>query len=163
MPAVSTIIAGIGLAMSAASAGVSYVGSQQVASAQRKQEDLRKQQMMLDAERARRAQMRKMMLAQATGVNNAAGQGVTGSDSAVQGGLAEATNSGVAGLNSIDQNTSIGNQMYKANGQEAAGKGVIGFGNAMGSWGSGLVQNSGTISTVGQSFGLWNATTGGAH
>lgn len=158
--ATSLIIAGIGLAASAAGAAVSYIGSQQVASAQQKQEQLRQQQMNLDVQRQRREILRKALIARSIASNNAAGGGAQQGDSSVIGGENTATGHMAVGAGDLGQNQEIGTNMFAANAAEAAGRGTEGLGSAFGSWGSGLVNNSGTISSVGQGFGLWGPTVG---
>lgn len=162
MLATSTIIAAVGLAIGAAGAVTNYIGAQQAASAQQKQEKLRKQQMNLDVMRRRRELIRQMLIQRALGISNATNQGAVASDSAVQGGIAQATQTANVGSMDLNQNAQLGTQMFQANAQEASGRGIAAMGTAMGSWGSGLVQNSTTISRVGQSFGLWQSSYGGA-
>lgn len=157
MLATSTIIASIGLALGAAGAVVNYMGQSAVASAQRKQEKIRQTQMNLDVMRRRREMVRQMLIARALGVSNATNQGAVGSDSAVQGGIAQATQTAAVGSMDLNQNSQLGTQMFAANAQEAQGRGIAGLGSAIGSWGSGLMQNSQVISRVGQSYGLWGA------
>lgn len=151
----STVIAAIGLGLSAAGGVVQYMGQRKVAAAQKKQEKLRKQQMNLDLMRQRREALRKMLLARALGISNATTQGAVASDSAVQGGISQAVGSANISLKDINQNGEIGTSMFAANAQEAAGGGMASMGGAISSWGSGMVQNSTTISRVGASFGLW--------
>ena len=160
MPAISTIIAGIGLAIAGAGAVTQYIGSQQVASSQARQEQIRQQQMTLEAERQRREAYRKMIVAQGQGANNAANQGANASDSSVVGGLAQATGIGNQSFNDINQNQTQANSLFAENRLEASGRGTMAIGSAVSSWGSGIVQNSGTISRTGQSFGLWGSAKG---
>ena len=151
----STIIAGIGLALGAAGAATNYLGQRKVAKATKKQERVRQQQMNLDVARKRREVVRKLIIARATGVSNATNQGASLGDSAVQGGLFQATGTAnVAGLE-LNQNADLGGQMFSANAMEASGRGTAAFGSALSSWGSGLIQNSTQISRVGAGFGLW--------
>ena len=154
MPAISTIIAGIGLAVAAAGAVTQYIGSQQVATSQARQEQIRQQQMTLEAERQRREAYRKMIVAQAQGTNNAANQGANATDSSVVGGLAQATGIGNQSFKDISQNQTQANALFAENRLEANGRGMMGLGSAVSSFGSGVTQNSGAISRVGQSFGL---------
>ncbi len=151
----STIIAAIGLGLSAAGGAVQYMGQRKAASAQKKQEKIRKQQMNLDLMRQRREALRKMLVARALGVSNAASQGAVASDSAVQGGIAQAVGSANIAATDINQNGQLGVSMFKANAQEASGNGIASMGSAIGSWGSSMVQNSTTISRVGATFGFW--------
>lgn len=151
----STVIAAIGLGLSAVGAGVTYYGQSKAAQAQKKQEKIRKKQMNLDLMRQRREALRKMLVAKALGVSNSASQGAVASDSAVQGGIAQAVGTANISATDINQNGELGTAMFKANAQEASAQGTAAMGAAFGSWGSGLVNNSTTISRVGASFGLW--------
>lgn len=154
--ATSTIIAAIGLAIAGAGAVTQYVGAQKAAKAQQRQEGIRKQQMNLDYARRRREMIRKAMIAQATGISNATTQGAAASDSAVQGGIAQATQNANLSVLGADQNMELGENMFSANAQEAKGSGISNLGGAMKDWGSGIINNSTKISRVGSSFGLWS-------
>lgn len=151
----STIIAAIGLGLSAAGGVVQYIGQQKVAKAQKKQEKIRNQQMNLDLMRQRREALRKALVARALGISNATNQGAGVADSSVQGGIAQAVGQGNMSLTDINQNGQLGTAMFRANAQEASGAGTAAMGTAIGGFGSGLVQNSTTISRVGASFGFW--------
>jgi hypothetical protein len=118
-------------------------------------ETLRKQQMALDAERQRRDILRRTMLARAQGVNAAAGQGVSQGDSSVIGGGAQSLATGDASTLGVNQNAEIGTKYGNAYAAYDSARGTMGMGSAIGSWGSGLVANSGTISRVGATYGLW--------
>lgn len=151
----STVIAAIGLGLSAVGAGVTYYGQSKAAEAQKKQEKIRNKQMNLDLMRQRREALRKMLVARALGISNATNQGAVAGDSSVQGGIAQAVGTANVSATDINQNGELGTQMFKANAQEAEASGVASLGGAIGSWGSGLVQNSTTISRVGATFGFW--------
>jgi len=151
----STIIAAIGLGLSAVGGAVTYMGQQKAAAAQKKQEKIRKQQMNLDLMRQRREALRKMLIARALGISNAANQGAGIADSSVQGGIAQATGQGNMSLTDINQNGQLGTAMFKANAMEASGQGTAAMGSVIGGFGSGLVNNSTTISRVGAGFGFW--------
>jgi mannitol-specific phosphotransferase system IIBC component len=151
----STVIAGIGLALGAAGAATQYLGNRRVAKASKQQERVRQKQMNLDIARKRREAIRKMLVARATGVSNAANQGASLSDSAVQGGISQAVQSANISSSELSQNADLGGQMFSANALEASGRGLSSFGGALSSWGSGLIQNSTQISRVGAGFGLW--------
>lgn len=155
MPAISSIIAGVGLAIGAVGIAIQYKGGQDAAAASQQQEAIRMQQLQLDAARQRRDALRKTLISQGIGVNNAADQGANQTDSSVVGGRDQATSYGNQGISMINQNAANGTSMFAANAAESNARGMMGLGGALGSWGSGLVQNSATISRVGQSFGIW--------
>lgn len=154
--ATSTIIAAIGLAIAGAGAATSYVGAQKASKAQKRQEGIRKQQMDLDITRKRREAVRKMLAARAMGISNATNQGAVASDSAVQGGIAQATQTANVSSMELNQNAQLGGDMFTANAQEASGRGTASLGSSLQSWGSGLISNSKQISRVGATFGLWS-------
>lgn len=153
--ATSTIIAGIGLAIAGFGAAKTYQGQAQATKASKTQERIRKQQMDLDIQRKRREAIRKMLAARAMGVSNATNQGASLTDSAVVGGLNQTTQSANTSSMELNQNAQLGDNMFSANAMEANGRGMASFGNAVQSWGSGIIQNSTTISRVGANFNLW--------
>lgn len=153
--ATSTIIAGIGLAVAAAGAATTAIGTQQQAKATEKAEDLRQQQMNLDAQRKRRNIIREMIIQQAVGRSNAAVQGVSGGDSAVIGGQQQAVTTAGQNTLAVNQGQAIGSGIFQANKDLAAGQVTSAWGNAAQNVGGQIVQNSTTISRVGASAGLW--------
>jgi hypothetical protein len=155
MAAISTIIAGVGLGIAAAGAGVQAYGTFQAAAASRRAEDLRKKQMNLDAGRKRREVIRQMQIAQAGARSNAATQGASQGDSAVQGALSQQANTAGQNLSNIHQSQQIGSNIFSANADYAQGQATASWGSAFQSVGMGLAQNSGMISRVGSSAGLW--------
>ncbi len=152
-----TIIAGIGLATAAIGSAVQYEGTVQQSEASQKAERLRQQQMNLDAYRKRREVVRQMILAQATGKANAASQGasVTG-DSAVIGGSQQAASTSGVNQTDIAQSQGIGNKLFQANADFAAGQITSSWGSNIQQAGGGIMQNSDVISRVGASAGLWS-------
>lgn len=154
--ATSTIIAGIGLAVGIASAGVSAYGTMQASEASQDAENLREKQMNLEATRKRREIIRQMILNQAIGKSNAANAGVsvTG-DSSVAGAVAQQTNTAAQNTLAVNQSQTIGQGIFDANSRVAGAQAVSAWGQAGQNIGSSIIQNSKTISRVGASYGLW--------
>lgn len=159
MAAVSTIIAGIGLAIGAGGAFLNFQADKKAAKESKKAEKLREQQMNLDAMRKRREVIRQMIVAKATGASNAAVQGVSGGDSAVVGGQAQAVATAARNTSAINQSQSIGQGIFDANAGIAAAQRTGAWGQAFQSVGGGLIENSETISRVGATAGLWKSDT----
>lgn len=155
MAMVSTIIAGIGLALGAVGLGFQFFNAKKQAKASEKAEKLREQQMKLDAMRRRREIIRQMILTNSQAKSNAATQGVSQSDSAVQGAIGQQVNTAAQNITSVNQGEAIGQGIFQANAQYAqAGVGMA-WGQSFSNVGSGLVENSQMISRVGSSAGLW--------
>ena len=158
--ATTTVLLGLGLALSAAGAVVQYTGAQAAASASQRSEALRKQQMDLDVMRRKREAIRQAQLARATGQAAATGQGVNSTDSSVVGSNSQQTSNQTGNLTALNQNAELGIGIFKANADQAAGQSTAALGGAIGSWGSGLINNAQTISKVGSSFNLWAPEAG---
>lgn len=156
--ATTTIIAGIGLAVAAAGAGVSAYGTMQQAKASEKAEDLREKQMNLEATRRRRQIVREMIINQAAGRANAAIQGASGGmqDSAVAGAFAQQTGSAGRNVLATNQSQEIGAGIFSANRQLAQGQVTSSWGNNISSVGGAIMSNADTIARVGAKEGLWS-------
>jgi hypothetical protein len=162
MAAVSTILAGIGLGISAAGtvAGVAAANEQNKAqkealAADQRAEDARRRAMDLDASRKRREIIRQAQLARATALTNATAQGAE-AGSGLQGGFGAI--SGQSGVNTlgVTQNQELGGRIFDANAQKnAAHRNAASAGSmeslAMGisSLGGALTKNAGTIARIG--------------
>lgn len=162
MAAISTIIAGIGVAASIAGTGMGIYGSMQQAkaqkesiAAQREAERQRQIAMNLDATRKKREMIRQAQVAtanaQATANNQGAGQssGLPGSLGAISG------QSGVSMLG-VEQNREIGNNIFAANARSSAAQmdaadsmSMQSLASGVGSLGGALVKNAGAIDRVG--------------
>jgi len=158
MAAISTIIAGVGLALAAGSAYVNYENSRKQASLasqslglQRRQQELENRRANLAANRQRRQLIRQSLTQRANALTAAAGQGALDS-SGLYGGLAQVsgqTNTNIMGTN-LGQD--IGNQLYSLGGaitnvnqQAASAAGNAVTAQGLMSLGGGLIDNSGTI------------------
>jgi hypothetical protein len=158
--ATTTVLLGLGLALSAAGTAVSYVGAQAAASAQQRSEALRKQQMDLDIMRRKREAIRQAQLARSTGQAAATAQGVNSTDSSVIGSNSQQTSNQNANITALNQNAELGVGLFKANADLASAQGTQALGGAVSSWGSGLISNAQTIAKVGSSFNLWAPEAG---
>lgn len=164
MAVVSTIIAGIGLAVSAAGTATSYMGAQKQAKGQKRAqmgqalaEQARKKQMDLDSARKRRETIRQANIQRSQALATAAAQGATGEGGSALAGI-EGTISGEMGRNilAINQNQEIGQEVFDANaitaqGQSQAAKGatMANTGSGITSLGGAITNNAGTIAKIG--------------
>lgn len=162
MPAVSSIIAAVGVAAGIAGTATSYVSQREAASAQKKviaaqnvAEATRKQQMDLDATRKKREIIRQAQVARAAAISTANAQGA-GDTSALEG--AQGAISGQSGVNltGVAQNQELGSRIFDANAavgagraQEAAAGSLGAAGSGISSLGGALVKNAGTIAKIG--------------
>ncbi len=157
MLATTTIIAGIGLGIAAAGAGVQYTGQVKAEKAADKSEQLREQQMNLDAQRKRRQAIREMIINRSIAVSNGVNQGASTNDSSIIGSQSQQTNSAAQNLVATTQSQGIGHGLFKANAEYAAGQGVANLGGNISGFGGQVVQNSEMISRVGAKSGLWKS------
>ena len=148
MAAISTIIAGAGLALGAAGTAVQFVGQRRASAAAERAERLREAQARLENDRQRRQIARQVAVARSTALSNAATQGAQDS-SALMGGYGQiqgqAGNAGVA----VNQNQTIGAGMFAANRDQSRGSSLASIGSGLSSLGGGLVNNSETIGRIG--------------
>ena len=149
MPAISTIIAGVGLAAGAVGTVTQMKGASAAAKASEKAEKIRADQMKLDADRQRREIARKMTQARSLALSNATQQGA-GLGSGLQGGYGQISGEANRGAQSINQNQGMGTAMFGANAQVAAAGTTSATGSGLSSLGGGLVSNSGTIGKLGE-------------
>jgi hypothetical protein len=165
MAAISTLIAGLGLALGAVGTLTQMRAQRQQAAAQRRQleaqmraEEERRRQMNLDAQRRKRQEIRQAQVARANALAVATGQGAgEGSVMAgAEGGIFGQRNTNLVGIN---QNQEIGNRIFDYNAE--AGRAGIAMANAgstaaMGSGltslGGALVRSSGTLGSIGRSL-----------
>jgi len=148
MIATSTIIAGVGLAIGAASAYESYEAKNDQNKANKKAEAAREQAMNLDALRRRRAVIRQTIAARSTALASASQSGAT-QGSGLAGGLAQAAGSGNSELSSSNKQQQLGAGIFAANRQ--AGDAATSASNWAGlsSLGNQIVDNSKVIGRLG--------------
>ena len=158
MAAISTIIAGIGVAAAVAGTGMQFMAQQrqaqankQMIAAQREAERQRQIAMNLDANRKRREVIRQAQVAQANATATATNQGA-GQSTGLPGALGAI--SGQTGTNylGVSQNQEIGNNIFAANArasiaqEDSTSAGAFGaLGAGISSLGGAMVKNSGTI------------------
>lgn len=160
MAAISTIIAAVGLGIAAAGTAMSIRGQQQQAkyakqslAAQRQAEEIRRQQMNLDAIRRRREIARQSQLAQAQALAIGTAQGTSGSG--LEGALAGISGqAGVATQGSV-QAQDLGNRIFDANamasyyqGKGADAQSFTAIGSSLSSLGGGIIKNQDTIGNL---------------
>lgn len=112
----------IGTGVSAVGQLVAYQGAQ-------KAEELRKRQMGLEIERARRSEIRNAVAARASAMVQGESQGAKGS-SALAGGLSQITSSANSNIQGLNQSQEIGNEMFKANSMISRGQTLASIGGA---------------------------------
>lgn len=142
--------AGIGTAISAAGtiggAALQYQAGQE----QRAQEGLRKKQMQLESDRARREVIRKTQVSQAIGLNAAAQSGGELATSSAYGGII-GQNVGNAGFEttSIRQNEEIGGALFASNARESQFNSQASLFGAGANFGKTLIDNNSQIGRIG--------------
>lgn len=164
MAAISTLIAGAGLALGAFGAYQSYKSSQQANAsqqqaivAQQEAEALRKQQMDLDATRRRREILRQSVAARSASlaVTTAQGAAYEGGSAlpGAYGSISGRTNVNLAGIN---QNQELGGGIFEAHSNQlTAYKNAANYQSQASMWqgvsslGGSLLNNAGTIGQIG--------------
>lgn len=152
MPAVTSIIAGVGLALGAAGTYVQYNAANAQTKALDKAEDARKQASNLDSLRRQRAVVREMQQQRALALSNATTQGAS-AGSGLQGAMANIQGEGQTNIAGIRQQNALGNQVFAANKQARAAETQGNLGEGFSTLGGTLVKNSGTIGSIGTSIG----------
>lgn len=148
MAAISTIIAGVGLAAGAAGAAVQYSGQRKAAKGQERAERIREAQANLESQRERRNIVRQTLLARAQATSNAASQGAM-EGSGIQGGYGQLQGQGGNAIVANTQNQALGAGMFAANRQISAGQTQASMGSGLSSLGGALVSNSDTLGRIG--------------
>lgn len=140
---IGSVLSGVG---TVASAGFQYQAGQE----QRAQESLRKKQMQLESDRARREVIRKTQITQAVGLNNAAQAGGELATSSAYGGII-GQNVGNAGFEttSIRQNEEIGGALFASNARESQFNSQASLFGAGANFGKMLVDNNAPIGRIG--------------
>ncbi len=148
MAALSTIIAGVGLALGAVGTVTSVNAANQQASAAKRAERLRERQMELEAMRQRRAAIRTALRARSAGLVAATAQGA-GSGSGIQGGYGQIGGDLGNNMLGINQGTEIGADIFQANRDGAGAASLAAFGSGLSSLGGALVSNADTLGRIG--------------
>lgn len=141
-------IAAIGLALSAFGTIAQVVGQSKMASAQKKAESARQQQLQLDTSRRNRETVRQGIQARSAALFAAASQGAEGG-SGLQGGQAQVTGQQNRDLLANNQNEGLGNTIFSANRDYYSASSIQGFGVGLSSIGGTLMSNAGLFNRVG--------------
>lgn len=162
MAAFSTIIAAIGLGLTAAGLGTQMYGMQQTAEAnkklaenQKQSEAVRQQQMTLESMRRKREIIRNAQVASAQATATASAQGGAES-SGFMSALSTVSSRAAGATLATNQNEELGNRMFAINsasagimGERANAEAISGMGSGMSSLGGALIKNSTEIGKVG--------------
>lgn len=135
----ATVLAGVTAASAVAGTAISYVGQQKAASAQRKQERIRKRQADLEAARRRRQIIREAALNRAQTIAAVGAQGIGFGGSSLPGALSGQSNAAASNTLGVNQTQELGGQMFAANAQEAGGRGLQNIGGGISSLGGAAV------------------------
>lgn len=135
---------------SAAGSIAGIVGSVISYNGQRKAEEIRKNQMNLEAARARREQVRKAQVARAAATASAWNQGA-GTSSALSGGQSQILGQAARNTVAINSDQNFSKQMFDANRQIAQGNMIGTLGAGISSLGGAVASTAGTITRVGGS------------
>jgi len=146
------MIAGLAVALSVAGSLAGVAGSIMQYKGAKKAEKLRQRQMQLEANRARREQIRQAQVNRAKATAAAWNSGAEAS-SALVGGQSQASTTAARNAQAISQDESFGNRIFKANAQVAKGGMVSALGQGLSSLGGAVSGMSGTISSLGGSSG----------
>jgi hypothetical protein len=147
MAAITSILSAVALAASAVGTVVGVVGATQQASAQKKAEELRKQQMNLDATRQRRDILRQSIIARSQALSTATAQGAA-SGSGLAGAYGQVEGQFARGTQAVNQNQEIGGKIFDANASADAAGGLASAGAGLASLGGATLQNMPTIKTL---------------
>lgn len=148
MAAISTIIAGVGLAVGAAGTAMGIKAQKDQFKAQNKAESARQKAADLDALRRKRAAVREMQMQRSVALSNATAQGAE-AGSGLQGAMAGITGQGNTNIVGINQQQQLGNQVFSANRQASSAASFGATGEGLTSLGGALVRNAGTIASIG--------------
>lgn len=117
----------------------SAFGQFKQAAASERQDNLRRRQMELEANRQRREQIRKATVARAQATASATNQGA-GDSSGIQGGLAQITSQANRNIQGINQDEEIGRGIFKTNAQIASAQMIQNIGGGISSLGGAVAK-----------------------
>lgn len=157
-----TIIAAIGLGLTAAGLATQMYGMSQTAATQKKmsqeaknQEAIRQQQMSLESMRRKREIIRNSQVASAQATASANAQGA-GESSGLASALSTVSSRAAGATLATSQNEELGNSMFASNSRMASLQGdraqsemISGMGSGLGSLGGALVKNAPEINKIG--------------
>lgn len=147
MAALSTVIAGIGVAAGLAGTAMQVAGANAQAKASIRAEQLREKQLNIESSRQRRAAIRNALAARAQSLVTATAQGAsTGSGfMGAQGQISQRANENVTGVNLGQE---IGAGIFKSNRDSYAASSLVSFGGGLSSLGGALIDNAPTIGRI---------------
>lgn len=165
MAALTTILAGVGIAAGVVGAGVQAYGQMQAADAQKRsaaiqqqQESLRRRAADLDSQRKQMSIIREQQKSRAMALAAATNQGAA-MGSGLQGGYGQIQGTGGEALVTAKNNQEMGGEMFALNGakfgadKNAAAAGTMAsFGSGISSLGGSLTNKAGTIAKIGGSL-----------
>lgn len=137
-------IAGVAALLSLAGTGMQVFGQMKQADAMEKAEKFRRNQMNLEAVRAKREQIRRAQVARASATSSAVTQGAQFS-SALEGGKAQVTNEANRNMVAIEQDRRIGGLIFKANKEASQAGKLVALGGGVSSLGGAVSGMSGTL------------------
>ena len=152
--AIATAIMAIGTAIAGVGTVAGIIHNSQMASAQKRASALQERQAEVEAARGRRQAYRDMLKAQAMSETAAAAKGASLSSS-LEGGLAQAANSGFQNISQINENLDYSKKLNKiktsalTSGTGLFASGAKEIGSGLVSLGSSSLFNSGTLFKLG--------------
>ena len=149
-PEIALIASIAGGVSAVAGTGYSIIQGQQAASASKRAERLRAQQLRLESNRRRREAIREFQLKRSTALSNITGAtgSTLGGGSAIGGLGGFASNLGTQ-INTIDQATGIGEGIFAANAAYSQASANSQAGSGLASFGQSLFNNSQAIGRIG--------------
>jgi hypothetical protein len=125
-----------------------YSGQKEAAAGAQRAEKLREAQSEMEGNRQRRQIVRQAVLARSEALTNATGQGAS-EGSGLAGGYGQIQGQSGGALAGSAQNQQLGQQMFAANRQIAAGQTTASTGGGVSSLGGALVKNQEAIGRLG--------------
>lgn len=154
-------ISAIALAVTAAGTAYGTYSANQASEATQDAEKLRKQQMLLEAERQQRKTIRDAMSARAVALANITQAGASDSGSSAMGGaVGQISNSMGNSLNDLNKSVQIGSGIFDANARASEAQGQAAIGNAVASIGKDIFASSEKINNIGKTI-FSNQESGG--
>jgi hypothetical protein len=148
MAAVTTVIAAVGLGVSAASAVGGMVSAKRQAEAGEDAEKARQRAANLDAQRRKRAVIREAAMQRSVALSNATVQGAE-AGSGLQGAYGSVAGQSNNNISGITQQQELGNQVFAANARAQRASSQSATWDGIGSLGGALTKNAGMISNIG--------------
>lgn len=131
-----------------AGTGLSVMGQFQANAEAKKQAELAKTQMNLEANRQKRGIIRQAVMARSIALSNANAQGASES-SGLAGGTAQITAEQGTSLTGVVHGQVLGNKMFASKGREAEAQTLSSIGSGLSSLGGALVENQERIARLG--------------